>query len=299
MNKVKRTQIILILQWKHRHLVNILPLNKHTQPFRLLFCIAKNTITEEKVFEHLLYCLVLLPPSALHRLADYHFESNSPLLFRLSCSARDGLATYTTHCGVLEFIADEGRIYIPEWMMKKLNCKGGRSIHVELCSLPKGKLIKIQPQSVDFLDILDPRGALERALTMFSTLTKGDVIAIQVGEKVFEIEILEVSPEEDQNGGICIHETDLNVDFAPPVGYVEPERLPLSVKNMEGFVENLVAEKQKKKDAFFGKKEEKSQPVGIKMPKGKLFIPSKSRTVGVENIKEEKSPFQGSCKSLK
>ena len=24
----------------------------------------------------------------------------------------------TTHCGVLEFVADEGKIYIPYWMMQ-------------------------------------------------------------------------------------------------------------------------------------------------------------------------------------
>ena len=36
------------------------------------------------------------------------------MLFKLS----NKKTSRTTHCGVLEFVADEGKIYIPYWMMQ-------------------------------------------------------------------------------------------------------------------------------------------------------------------------------------
>ena len=36
-----------------------------------------------------------------------------PMLFKLS-NSRSGR---NTHCGVLEFVADEGKIYIPYWVI--------------------------------------------------------------------------------------------------------------------------------------------------------------------------------------
>lgn len=39
---------------------------------------------------------------------------------------------------------------------------------------------------------------------------------------MYEIGVLEVKPHYEEYQGISIIETDLEVDFAPPVGYVEP-----------------------------------------------------------------------------
>lgn len=40
----------------------------------------------------------------------------------------------------------------------------------------------------------------------------------------FEFLIVEVQPPTDPHGGICVLNTDLEVDFDTPVGYVEPPR---------------------------------------------------------------------------
>lgn len=56
----------------------------------------------------------------------------------------------------------------------------------------------------------------------FSTLTVGDMVQINYNNKVYEIQVLEVKPHFEDHQGISIVETDLEVDFAPPVGYVEP-----------------------------------------------------------------------------
>ena len=63
--------------------------------------------------------------------------------------------------------------------------------------------------------------SLESALRFYSTLTKGDIIEITYNSLVFEFLIMETSPE---GSGISVIDTDLEVDFATPVGYVEPPR---------------------------------------------------------------------------
>ncbi|RVW93387.1 Ubiquitin recognition factor in ER-associated degradation protein 1 [Vitis vinifera] len=53
---------------------------------------------------------IIMPPSALDRLASLHIDY--PMLFELSNPA----AQRVSHCGVLEFIAEEGMIYMPYWV---------------------------------------------------------------------------------------------------------------------------------------------------------------------------------------
>jgi len=51
-----------------------------------------------------------MPPSALDRLASLQIDY--PMLFELRNASTDSFS----HCGVLEFIAEEGVIYIPYWV---------------------------------------------------------------------------------------------------------------------------------------------------------------------------------------
>ena len=108
-------------------------------------------------------------------------------------------------------------------------------------NLPTGTFVKIQPQHPDFLEITDPKAvcvgglcgeffgpgsdkwtfSLENVFRNFSILTQGDIISISYNKKVFDILIMEIKPA--TKGAISILETDLEVDFAAPLGYVEPE----------------------------------------------------------------------------
>ena len=63
----------------------------------------------------------------------------------------------STHGGVLEFIADEGCVHLPYWMMKTLRLNEGDPIRITGTELPKGKFVKLQAQSVHFLEISDPK----------------------------------------------------------------------------------------------------------------------------------------------
>lgn len=149
------------------------------------------------------------------RAADLELES--PWTFTLRSTGRR--EHKTTHGGVVEFIAEEGNVYLPGWMMRMLELQEGDPIHVQGTRLPKGKFVKLQPQTVDFLEISDPKAVLEQALRNYPTLTPGDIIEISYNCLTFEILIMEVVPDAE---GISIIETDLEVDFAPPKGYVEP-----------------------------------------------------------------------------
>jgi len=154
---------------------------------------------------------IFLPVSALEHLASLNIVY--PMLFQL----RSG-ADKTTHCGVLEFIAEEGRVYLPEWMMAHLNVKNGDFLMVKSASIPVGKFVKIEPQSEAFLEISNPKAVLETALRNFACLTVGDMISIKYNQKIFQLKVLEAKP----TAAISIIEADVEVDFAPPPGYVSP-----------------------------------------------------------------------------
>lgn len=113
-------------------------------------------------------------------------------------------------------------------MMNTLLLEPGDLLQIKSTDLPPGTFIKLQPQSVSFLEsITDPKAVLENALRNFSALTKGDTFSFLYNEQIFEINVLEVKPDTPQ-GAISVIETDVEVDFAPPLDYVEPARMPRS-----------------------------------------------------------------------
>ncbi|KAF8643806.1 hypothetical protein AX16_008824 [Volvariella volvacea WC 439] len=159
---------------------------------------------------------VIMPPSALANLTQ--LDLDQPWVFELRNPKNPAAST---HAGVLEFIAPEGIVYLPYWMMKTLRLEEGDTIRITGTDLPKGKFVKLQAQTVHFLEIHDPKAVLEQELRNFSALTQGDIIEISYNTIVFGLLVMETQPG---GGGISVQDTDLEVDFAPPVGYVEPER---------------------------------------------------------------------------
>mmetsp|Transcript_5006 Transcript_5006/g.9306 ORF Transcript_5006/g.9306 Transcript_5006/m.9306 type:complete len:416 (+) Transcript_5006:115-1362(+) len=155
---------------------------------------------------------ILLPPSAFDILA--RLQVDYPMLFQLQSPDKGTL----THCGVLEFTAEEGSCVVPFWMMQNLLIEEGAVLTVSNVSLPKANFVKFQAQHVDFLEISNPRAVLEHALRNFSCITKGDVICVPYNSKNYHFEIKEVKPQD----AACIIETDCNVDFDAPVGYKDP-----------------------------------------------------------------------------
>jgi ubiquitin fusion degradation protein 1 len=90
---------------------------------------------------------------------------------------------------------------------------------VKNVSLSKATFVKFRAQSVDFLEISNPRAVLEVTLRKFTCLTVGDTICFTHSGKKFFLDVMEVQP----NGAASIIETDCNVDFDEPLGYKESE----------------------------------------------------------------------------
>lgn len=105
-------------------------------------------------------------------------------------------------------------------MMHNLLLEEGDIVKLESLSLPVATFSKFEPQNPDFLDITNPKAVLENALRNFACLTSGDLIAIKYNSKVYELCVLETKP----GNAVSIIECDMNVDFAAPVGYEEPQR---------------------------------------------------------------------------
>ncbi|GAB1604391.1 ubiquitin recognition factor in ER-associated degradation protein 1-like [Argonauta hians] len=155
---------------------------------------------------------IIMPTSALDKLT--RTKIMYPMLFKLSNVEKNR----HTHCGVLEFVADEGLVYLPYWMMKNLLLDEGTKLTVENVNLPVATFAKFQPQQTEFLDISNPKAVLENALRNFACLTVGDVVAIKYNDKIYELCVLETKP----GPAVSIIECDMNVEFAAPVGYQEP-----------------------------------------------------------------------------
>ncbi|KAL8791942.1 MAG: hypothetical protein Q9195_005431 [Heterodermia aff. obscurata] len=161
---------------------------------------------------------IILPPSALDKLTRLHITY--PMLFELINGSKEKM----THAGVLEFIAEEGKIYLPYWLMQTLSLDPGDLVQIKSTDLPSGRFIKLQAQSTSFLDISDPKAVLEQAFRNFSCLTKGDIFTFPYNDEIYEMAVLEIKPGgEGTKNAISVIETDLEVDFAAPVGYEEPK----------------------------------------------------------------------------
>ncbi|KAI8909768.1 ubiquitin fusion degradation protein UFD1-containing protein [Gorgonomyces haynaldii] len=235
---------------------------------------------------------ILLPPSALQKLASLHIEY--PMLFEITNPAHKK----TTHAGVLEFIADEGRMYVPPWMMNTLLLEQGQLVTIKTTTLPLGKFVKIQPQSVDFLEITDPKAVLEQAFRNFTTLTEGDIISISYNSTIYDILVMETKPK---GKGISIIETDLEVDFAAPLGYVEPER---KKRDFSAFVGSGQRLNGKEGSTAYGaqsttnQEQESDIPAVLNLPPGRLYFGYPVVPLPKEESKEPEK-FSGSGVSLR
>lgn len=237
-----------------------------------------------------------MPPSALDTLTRLNIVY--PMLFKLTNNKTDRV----THCGVLEFVADEGKVYLPYWMMRNLLLEEGGLVIVESISLPIATFSKFQPQSEDFLDIFNPKAVLENALRNFACLTTSDMIAIKYNDKIYELCVLETKPGK----AVSIIECDMNVEFAPPLDYKEPSQ----EADLDARSEDMVTDGEDLGSssfmAFYGKgnrldgkkKGTEESPRPLKMPQ-KRGIPDYDYKVGTLRFIRNLRPTPSSEVDLK
>eukprot|EP01091_Cochliopodium_minus_P000109 TRINITY_DN10143_c0_g1_i1.p1 TRINITY_DN10143_c0_g1~~TRINITY_DN10143_c0_g1_i1.p1 ORF type:complete len:316 (-),score=88.42 TRINITY_DN10143_c0_g1_i1:10-957(-) len=171
---------------------------------------------------------IILPSSALAILTRMSIQW--PVLFEVS----NPLNRKFTHSGVQEFDAEEGVCYMPYWMMDYLKIKEGGYVTISQKELVKGTFVKIQPHSKTFLDIHNPQAVLEKHLRNFSAMTKGQEFAFKYNDSNYKFNVLEVKPA----NAVSIIETDINVDFAPPLDYEEPKPIPKENNNNKNLLVN-------------------------------------------------------------
>uniref|UniRef100_A0A803LM26 Uncharacterized protein n=2 Tax=Chenopodium quinoa TaxID=63459 RepID=A0A803LM26_CHEQI len=158
---------------------------------------------------------IIMPESALRELMDEGV--GFPMLFKIENQSKEKIS----HCGVLEFTGEEGAVFMPEWMMKNMALEDGDMIHLKNVDLDKATFVKLQPHSVDFLDIRIPKYVLENAFCSgYACLTVGDTIVIKHQGKTLYVDIVEAMP----SNAVCVIETDVEVDFARPLDYKEPPK---------------------------------------------------------------------------
>lgn len=168
-----------------------------------------SSLTESKQKEVARGGKILMHSSALEKLTGLRVDY--PMLFKLHNEKENR----STHCGVLEFTADDGVTILPYWIMQNLFLKEGEDVKVEYCKLPTATYAKFQPQNAAFLEISDPKAVLENAFRTFACLTKGDIITIYYNDQAFELTVKELKPAD----AVCIIECDLHFEFEEPVGY--------------------------------------------------------------------------------
>jgi ubiquitin fusion degradation protein 1 len=115
---------------------------------------------------------IILPSSALNELA--RLRISYPMTFMIS----NPQISKKSYCGVLEFSAEEGMCHLPVWLMHNLFLEEGSEVILRNVNLKKGTFMKIQPHETAFIDLPDPKAILEREMTNYSCIFKGDTINI-------------------------------------------------------------------------------------------------------------------------
>ena len=161
---------------------------------------------------------IILPSSALGKLScmKNFGDTRNPVLFRI---LNIDLNIYT-HCGVIEFTAEEGTCYLPLNMFNKLNLIEGNKVNIRNITLKSGTFIKLRPHKTEFINNPQPKTVLEYNLKNYFCVTEGDTISVKFRDKIFKIDVIECKPEKQIRTLNC----NLQVDFEEPLDYKEYQK---------------------------------------------------------------------------
>jgi hypothetical protein len=85
------------------------------QPHELFCSLASAALGVRKGFPQALLCCCMLMPCAASLEIEY------PMLFKVANRSTG----HSTHCSVLEFVAQEGNVYLPRWVSVRRPLGGG------------------------------------------------------------------------------------------------------------------------------------------------------------------------------
>ena len=170
---------------------------------------------------------IILPSKALQVLSlmKNFGDSKNPILFRI---LNIQLNIYT-HCGVVEFTAENDCCYIPDNMFDRLSLEEGQQVNVRALTLRPGTYIKLQPHKTEFINNPNPKTILEYNLRNYFCVTEGDTLSIKFSNKIYKIDVVKCKPDK----AIRTLNSDLEVDFDPPKDYDEYQA-KMKSKSMTG-----------------------------------------------------------------
>lgn len=200
---------------------------------------------------------IIIPSSMLTELLCENIEM--PYFFRvINPEIEFGLV-----CGIHEATASEGFCYIPTHIMDNLNLQDGNKVVLELVKPKNGTHIKLQPHSMDFVNMknVEPKQLLEAAMSMnYPILTEGHTIVVycEVNKRSYYLDVVETKPAEE----IKIIDVNLNVDFAPPKDFLKKKKEQEELKRKREEEE----EKRKREELIRFMEEEKNKYDKDKFP---------------------------------
>ena len=180
---------------------------------------------------------VTLPEAALQALSQTDAFSLGVVMFRISAGAA------TTHCGVREFSAPEGRIGLPIKVVESLLRRPvptnqadpthsqtlsqlGR-VAIKYVRLPTARFARLQPLHNLFSSVAAVKEVLEQNLRFHTTLTAGDLVTIWFRGTAHALCVVEVRharaagdkgadsdmSDEPTAGGCSLVDTDVEIDL--------------------------------------------------------------------------------------
>lgn len=153
---------------------------------------------------------VCLPPQCLERIVGSGRNIPRLMVFDVASSTKKNLRV---KCGVIDFTAADGEIWMPEWMLKSLDFPA--KVVVTLMAgeeVPKATSLLFQLLDHDLLK-LGAKVILERHLRSFPILSQGEVIPIEFNGKIYPLKIAKAEPF---GGHVITVDTDIAVDFVCP-----------------------------------------------------------------------------------
>eukprot|EP01116_Phalansterium_solitarium_P022564 TRINITY_DN7498_c0_g1_i2.p1 TRINITY_DN7498_c0_g1~~TRINITY_DN7498_c0_g1_i2.p1 ORF type:complete len:387 (-),score=-17.17 TRINITY_DN7498_c0_g1_i2:64-1224(-) len=151
---------------------------------------------------------VLLPTSVLRELEKQ--KAVFPLVFELSVAS----SPLKTHCSCLDFTADEGAVYVPQWVMTQLHLTEGMPINVKnIQGVPKASLLKLEAKDPSILAGFDPKAFMESLAGCFTVLSVNDCISVKNNNIRTTISVAEVAPA---STSVVLLSTETTCEFVQP-----------------------------------------------------------------------------------
>jgi hypothetical protein len=120
-----------------------------------------------------------------------------------------------TYCGVQDFTADDGLVYIPNHLLDQLAINGCDVVTVKyINNVPKGEFVVIEPLNKEIFDIKDLDKYLEKVISGYCVLYENQIINFKYEDNNYKILIKKIKAIDDiETNLIDVVNTDLFFDI--------------------------------------------------------------------------------------